>query len=119
VSTLRKFQLRVEGQRVHVNIGDRTFLELDASACRDMGKALLQAAARAEEVANAPKIALDGAILLRAGVPIGLTDNPAIQEMVKVEAGHNRTLRRSMPGGIKSTSIVGTPALIQHAPKPS
>lgn len=63
----------------------------------------------------AEKIALDSAILLRAGLGhIGLSDNPKILDMARVEAESNRDLRRYMPGGIKSDIQLGTPA-VSHA----
>lgn len=59
----------------------------------------------------AEQIALDSALLLRAGVPLGLTNNPKILDMARVEAVSNRDLRRAMPGGVKSAEQVGAPSV--------
>ena len=74
-------------------------------------------AREAEEIVKAEQVIADNALLLRTGAPIGLSSNPdIIHESIK-EAVNNRELRRYLPGGIKSQSVVGRPSLIQHAPR--
>lgn len=63
----------------------------------------------------AEQIAVDSAILIRAGVPLGLSNNPKILDMAKTEAESNRDLRRYMPG-IKSEVQFGTPAIKSPTP---
>lgn len=63
----------------------------------------------------AERLAVDGAILLRAGVPLGLTNHPKILAMTKTEAESNRDLRRHM-SGIKSEVQFGTPAIKSPTP---
>lgn len=108
--------IRAEGDRVFANIGGRMFLDLEWKAALELGQAFVAAARQAEEVAKAERIAFDSAILVRAGVPFTLSNRPEIIEMTKVEAVHNRTLRRAMQG-IKSASVVGMPVLFQEKPR--
>lgn len=63
--------------------------------------------------AVAEQLAFDSAVLLRGGVPLGLSDDPRIQDMARKEAVSNRELRRAMPGGVQSTVQFGAPSLTQ------
>lgn len=65
-----------------------------------------------EEEECAEQIAFDGALLLRGGAPIGLTDNPKIKDMVRAEASTNKTLRTALPG-MRDTTLHGAP-VIRH-----
>ncbi len=80
-------------------------------------RALRSKVKEAEEYARAEsgELIMDGAILFRAGVPVGLTSNPKIQAEIEKEAVGNRNLRRYMPGGIKSEERVGTPTITQSS----
>lgn len=75
--------------------------------------ALVAQASRAEEWAEAERVARDHAILLRAGSPIGLTSNPVIQAEAKKIAEDDRDLRRWMPGGVRAKAMTSTP-IIRH-----
>lgn len=100
---------------VRFDLTDRTYffpLEL-AKAFRD---ALVAKAREAEEQEMAPQIVRDAAILARAGVPIGLSNDPKIQAEAMKEAHWNTELRRAMPGGVKSEAILGTPSVIKQEP---
>lgn len=78
---------------------------------------MIAKARECEEQESAEQIALDQATLFRAGIPIGLSDDPKIvAESVKL-AQHDRDLRRFIPGGIHSTEIFGTPSIVNHPPK--
>lgn len=83
---------------------------LDIAA--QVGDAALQCARLLEETANHEQIALDGAILLRAGLPFGLTNDPAIQAEVVQEARSNTAVRRMAGMGIPGEAILGTPTVI-------
>lgn len=74
---------------------------------------MIQQARRALEMRpkNAEAMAKDAGLLLRAGLPFGLTSNPKILDMARVEAESNRELRRAMPGGIKGTTQFGRPGV--------
>jgi hypothetical protein len=86
-------------------------------AAKLVSQALRRKAQAAEETAYALRIAGDQAVLLRAGVPIGLTDHPRIQREAAHQAAWDRTLRRFMPGGVRSQACVGRPTVIAHPPK--
>jgi hypothetical protein len=51
-------------------------------------------------------------------MPFGLTDNPVAQAEVAKEAAWNRELRRALPGGVRSSEVVGTPTVIRN-PSPT
>ncbi len=65
---------------------------------------------------EAEQIAADQGLLLRAGIPVGLSDHPKIRDAAATIAAHDRTLRRAMPGGVKSTEHVPRPSLHQRDP---
>lgn len=71
-----------------------------------------------EEEDHAEQIAFDGALLLRTNAPFGLTDNPKIQREIAKEAGHNRTLRRALPGGVRGLRILGAPRIFNDTRTP-
>lgn len=85
-----------------IQSGDRVLLIINGQIAADMPyQAGLQASAairsvskKAEEWANAEAIAADQGLLLRAGVPLALTDNEKIAQEAKIVAEHDRDLRR-------------------------
>ena len=89
--------------------------EVPSEKAREVGRAILQVAGLAAEWANAEEVARDNAILLRAGVPVGITNHQAILEEAKTIAVSDRELRRAMPGGVKSREVFGTPSIRQLA----
>ena len=100
---------------VRFDIGARTYFFPLALAVA-FADTLVAKARECDEQEHAPQVALDNAILLRGGVPIGLSNDPKIQEETVKEAVHNRDLRRYMPGGVKSTVLLGTPAIVKEPP---
>jgi hypothetical protein len=111
--------IRIHNPHTLILIKDgRTIDEMTPEAAIAWAQAVIGQAKKAQEMQekNAEKLAFDGAVLLRAGFPVGLTNNPKILDMTRKEAESNRELRRHMPGGIKSTSQVGAPA-VRHEPK--
>ncbi len=118
---MRKLNINVkqsqrDGTKVFVNLDNRTFLELDWRCADELARSLTAIARKCEELERAPAIARDHAILLRAGVPIGLTDNPKIKELAVSIAAHDRDLRRYMPNGIKSEENFGVPTIKRGVP---
>jgi hypothetical protein len=109
-----KVVVRVEGARVLVNLDDRAFCEFEPKVAEEIGRALIDAAKRAAEIEHADRIALDCAILMRAGAPLTLSNNPRILDAARNTAAWDRDLRRYMPG-IKSTEVFGLPTLLQEA----
>jgi hypothetical protein len=72
-----------------------------------------------ENEQNPERLIFDQAILRRAGLPVGLSDNKAIQEEAIKESQWNSKLRRYMRGfpGIPSKAKFGTPTVINKAPR--
>lgn len=116
----RKAQSSADAQVGYVLPTDARALGLDCerSIAAQIAAALHQAGAFAEEfdARRAEQLVQDGALLLRLGVPVGLTDNTKIQAEAAKEAAWNTQLRRAVPAGVKATSIVGTPSLVRGAP---
>jgi hypothetical protein len=109
--------VRVGQQAHHVVLEiDGHATDMPWEAAKQLGRALLTMAGKAEEYAKHAEIAFDQAILLRSGAPFGLTNNPDIQHEAAVEAASNRQLRRQMPGGIKSREALGTPTVLTGPP---
>lgn len=106
-----KVKVRDEGERVMVAVDDRGFMDLNWRQAKELAEALRVKALAAEEYAMRERIIQDGAILARAGAPFTLSNRPEILEEVKKEAAWSRVLRRFMPGGVKATSLVGTPTV--------
>lgn len=113
-----------QGPRVIVIRAGQTVLDVPAEAAMEIGKQLMAAGrlAKLEDPREAERVALDSAVLLRAGVPFGLTSDRRILDMARVEAESNRELRRAMPGGIKGevqfgTPEVSTPSLVESVRK--
>lgn len=100
---------------VVVRVG-RDYVSMDKQYAVQISRGLVRGKLRLEELEQAERIALDSAIMLRAGSNFALSNDPRIIDMAKVEAEHNRDLRRAMKG-IKSTEAFGTPALIRRPPK--
>lgn len=71
-----------------------------------------------EQPANAERIAFDGGLLLRSGAWFGLTDNPKLQAEVVKEAGHNRQLRRCLPGGVRG-GVLNAPRIFHDTRTPA
>lgn len=107
----RSIRVVVDGTKVALIAGGRLVTTMPWEAALQLATALQQVARLAEEQDKALQIASDNAALLNLGLPIGLTDRRDIQQ-------ESVRLAQSMPGGIKSQSVVGAPALIRHpAPK--
>jgi hypothetical protein len=88
------------------------------SVARQIWTLLTGAQRLAEEWAHAEQVAADAGLLLRTGAPIGLTDHPKIQEESIKVARDDRTLRRALPGGVKSTVVLGAPRIF-HDQRPA
>ncbi len=97
-------------------VKDRIHL-IPQKLCAKLWPALLTKARECEEQEQAERIAYDNAILFRAGVPIGLSDDPKIRDETAKLAAWDSDLRRYMPGGIKSKVMCGTPVIVVHPPK--
>ncbi len=108
-------RVRQEGTKVLMVIDGRAS-EMPPEAARLLARALIEKAAAAEELARVDSVILDSALLLRIGVPIGLTKHPKILEEARKEAVTNRDLRRYAPGGVRSSEQFGAPRITQTPP---
>lgn len=105
------FTVHQEGRHVQLINNGKLVLETDWQGAMEIAKAIYTIAKRAEEYAKHAEIAYDNAILLRSGVPLGLTNHPDIQAESLSLALYDRGLRAYMPGGVQSSHIVGTPTV--------
>lgn len=103
--------VRREGERVLLIHDGRLVDELPPQAALELARGLTVQARLVEEQAQARRIVLDQALLMRTGAPFGITNRPDILREAVKESWLNRTLRRYLPGGIKSRAVVGTPTI--------
>ena len=113
-----RLTIRTYGQRIMVLLDARQGFECGAAEALQIWGQFKHAARVAEERDAIEQIIYDHALLTRAGFSFGLTDNPAAQAEVEKEAAWNRDLRRALPGGVRSSEVVGTPTLIRE-PSPT
>ncbi|NIB43802.1 hypothetical protein HBA55_29640 [Pseudomaricurvus alkylphenolicus] len=80
-----------------------------------VARELVSLARQIENDANPERQIMDQAILMRAGINIGLNSNPKLLSEAHKEAQWNRDLRLAMKGapGIPSNEVVGTPTVIR------
>jgi hypothetical protein len=90
-------------------------------AALEVARALTAKAREVESDIKANRIIDDQALLIRLGVPLGLSNNPLIKQAAHQAAQFDDKLRRYISGsrvvGIPSGEIMGTPGLIMHKPK--
>lgn len=113
----QQLAIRREGNRILILRNGVLILEMPYHAALELSKGLHIKAKQAEEEACAEQIIADQSLLIRAGAPFGLTAHRAIlRESIKT-AQTDRNLRRYLPGGIPSQSIVMSPSVNQHPPR--
>jgi hypothetical protein len=110
---LRAARVRHDGPRVQFEVDGRLVFDAPWQDALALSDAIRAQAKRAEEDAAAHRIIADQALIIRKGLPFGLTRRPDMLREALKEAQWSRRLRRALPGGIRSTSVVGTPALIK------
>lgn len=110
-------RIKQDSENVLLLANGKLLLDLPYPTALEIAKALKEVAKRAEEWAQAERIAADQALLLRSGAPFGITNHPKILDEAKKQAVHDRVLRRALPGGIRSMGVVGAPTITQHQPK--
>ena len=103
--------VRREGTRVLLLHNGRLLADLTHQAAAALARAIHVQAKRAEEEDAALDIIADQALLIRAGVPIGLSSRRDILELAANDAAWSSTLRRALPGGIRSKAVFGTPRI--------
>ncbi len=107
------------GTDVALEVDGTTVFMADWSVALAIGQAIVAKAREAEEEAKASLIVADQALIVRSGLGnlFGLTNRLDIMRESVKEATWSRVLRRALPGGIKSTAVVGTPTIIKHPPR--
>ena len=120
IPKIAQVAVRRDGIDVVLIVNGRRVVELPWDAALLIAKGITIQARRVEEQLKHSAIAFDQAILMRKGLPIGLTSNPHILKEAKSEALYNPKLRKYIPlaGNIGSQEIVGAPTIIKHKPKP-
>jgi hypothetical protein len=110
-------QVAVEFGRVVLAIDGRSW-NLPWQAALELGRGLLSAAKRAEEIADANRIIADQALLVRAGAPFAISDHPKILDAARNEAQWDSSLRRALPKpGARAGVEFGVPSINQE-PQP-
>jgi len=117
VPKIKLATVRRDGLDVVILIDGKMAAELPWDAALLLADAIKEQARRIEEWVKAEQIAYDEAILLRKGIPLGLTSNPVIIKEAGKLAGWDSNLRRYLPGGVRSQEAVGAPSVIRHKPR--
>lgn len=104
--------LRREGSRVLILHGPHA-INMPWEAALEVAGLLRNLAKQAEAEANVEAIIKDSAILLRVGAGFTLSRHPGVIAEAAKEAAWDSSLRRYLPGGVKSREALGTPA-VQH-----
>jgi hypothetical protein len=107
----------------HVDVLLQGALWISASAAdaRRIGESILQVSGMVEEEQDSERIIYEQALLTRTGAlpGLGLSDNPKINAAARVEAAHNRDLRRYVPTpNYVGEFVAGLPTLRQYSPDP-
>lgn len=107
-----------EGDKVVLVFNGKRVCDMPIELAKQVSRLIYAKAMQAEEYANANRIIMDQAIMQRAGLPFGLSNNAKIVEEARKEAQWNTTLRKSMPlRGIEPRAVVGTPSVIKSPRK--
>ena len=113
-------------ERIRIGIDEasnRVYLELPGptslipwEVAKQIALTLLAKAQECEQIHKRKQIVMDGAILHRAGVPVGLTNNHKLQKDIIQEAKHG--IGRKVPSmGIPSNAAFGVPGLKSTPPR--
>lgn len=89
--------VRWERQNVLLVINGKLVLDVQWQQALELGRALIAQARKADTWVNAQQVIDDQALLLRAGVPLTLAGDPAMQQEAGKEAAWNSDLRRALP----------------------
>lgn len=114
----RSVTVRCEGTNVMLFVDGQLVLDIPWEHALELSKAIHIQAKRAEELAAAPQIVADQAILMRAGWPFAsLTSRPDILKEAGKEAAWNSDLRRYMKNNLDPSGTVYPLTVIQKEPK--
>ena len=109
-----KEQIRLvrHDDKVCLLVNGQLVADLPQEVALALGANLISMAKQIENDLN-PTLINDQAILMRAGVPLGFTNDPKILRESFKEAQWDRGLRKAIPNapGIESKEVVGTPII--------
>lgn len=115
VPEIGEVKVGLDGSKVVIYTKDAV-IKIPWQVSTVLAKAIHAKGKQAEEMANLPRLLSDQALMFRTGAPFGLSNNPDILKEAAHKAQFDRELRK-LPGGVKSTALVGTPRIIKHRPK--
>ncbi len=109
--------IRSVKDKVIILLDGKLIATLPWEAAKQLSEAIKVQALLSEEYANADKVALDQAMMVRAGFPFGIANNPEIQRLSAHKAQYDDKARQVPLRGVKGKGIVGTPGLIRGESK--
>lgn len=108
-----------DGRRIQFIKNGVLLFSMPVGAAREAVIKLSTSIHKAEELRNPMRVAYDQAIMLRSGAPFGFTKNRRILKESENLAQWDTSLRRYMPGGIKSQEQLGTVRVVRSPPPKS
>lgn len=111
---IKELSVRAEGDRVILLQDGRLVVSMPIAAARALIRALQVKTLEAEEENQAQAIAYDQAVLLRSGIPLGLSLRRDIQHEARQLAAWDSDLRRYIVKK-KHVNKVGQPTIIGGA----
>jgi len=115
--TTQQLRIRQNGNQVQL-IYNGKCIEMPWQAALEVAGHIKSIAKLAEAEDAHEGLILDTAIRHRAGVPMGMSNDPRIKAEAKKEAAWNRDLRRYMPvPSVASKEVFGVPTIKQTPPK--
>ena len=113
-SKITQVTVRRDGLDVVLVVNGQRIIDIPWDAALMLARAMTVQAHNIEEQVKAPAIAFDQGLLMRKGIPIGLTSDPRILHEAGNEAAWNPLLRKALPGGIRTLEAVGAPSVTKH-----
>lgn len=110
LQTLSDYRIVQNGSRVLILMDGTLQADVPWQEAKRFAQNVAAVAKLANEWEEAERVAMDAAILLRAGANIGLANHHAILKEAVSLAVNDRDLRRFMPG-IRSTEVFGAPTI--------
>jgi hypothetical protein len=106
----------VEPRRTLIILGTAKLGSVDWSSCFEIAASFRTAARMGEEIAKAPQIIAQQALLTRTGAPVGLSNNRKIQDAAYTDAQWDSAARKGMPmraDTVPSARRCGTPSVLR------
>lgn len=117
IPKLARLTIQQNGTEVVMLFNGRRICSLPWGHALQVARALTIQARRAEEVEKHEQVSFDHGLMLRTGAPFGIAFNRTIRQIGEHKAAWHRSLRRYLPGGVKSQEKLGTPIVTHSKPK--